>query len=422
MLPENKDAQRRRHPVRWNFFLNLFDGSFFAFAMSLVSLTTVMPVLVKKVGGSNIAVGLIPVLWIVGFNIPQILVAGYANHLVYVKRFMLKTAFIQRLPWLGLGLLILFVITHVSSGVGLVIILTGLLLAAVGGSFNLPAWFELVAKVTPVELRGKLFASRSIFGALMGIGGGGIVSHVLAKYTYPLNYALLFFLAFMIMMVSYIFLVLLREEKSEKVRTTESRLVYLKRLFDIMRENENFRHFLIADAMMISALMADAFYTVNAMARFSLEEAVAGRFIMIMMVTMIVGNLFFGHLADRFGHKRNLQRAAGMTLLVCILAISAPVLELYYLVFAGAALTVSLIHVSRLAIIAEICGERDRPVYVALTNMITAPFILFGVLAGWLADLFGYDIVFMLAGSFALMSFIGWWRFVREPRTLDSAK
>ena len=43
-----------------------FGGAIFSLAMSFVSLQTVLPVFVKKIGGSNVAVGLIPVLWASG--------------------------------------------------------------------------------------------------------------------------------------------------------------------------------------------------------------------------------------------------------------------------------------------------------------------------------------------------------------------
>lgn len=63
---------------KWNFAANVCDGALFSLALSLVSQQTLLPVLVKKMGGNNVAVGLIPVLWTAGFNFPQIFVANFA--------------------------------------------------------------------------------------------------------------------------------------------------------------------------------------------------------------------------------------------------------------------------------------------------------------------------------------------------------
>ena len=408
--------------VRFNFTCNLFDGALYGFAMSLISMVTVFPVLVKKVGGSNLAVGLIPVIWIIGFNFPQILIANYASRQPYKKPLMLKTAFIQRLPWFVLSFVVFFLLTRVTPTIGLILVFSGFAASAVAGSLNLPGWFDLVAKVTPLDLRGRLFAYRSTLGALMGVGGGAIVSYVLDNFEYPDNFSLLFLLAFLVTMISYIFLLNIREEDSNQSLDGFYRREYLEKLKIIVKKESGFRNFLIADALLISALMADAFYTVNALEKFSLSEGYAGQFTMVMMITMILGNLIFGHLADRIGHKLNLMFAGVFTFSICLIAILAKSVVLYYVVFMGTALTLSLINVSRLAIIAELCVEENRPIYIALTNMITSPFILFGILGGFLADHFGYNIVFLIAGIFALSSSLWWWRKVPEPREKKTRK
>jgi hypothetical protein len=46
--------------------------------------------------------------------------------------------------------------------------------------------------------------------------------------------------------------------------------------------------------------MAGAFYSVHAIQKFSLNDSSAGTFTMVVMGGMIVGNTFFGYLADHF--------------------------------------------------------------------------------------------------------------------------
>jgi MFS family permease len=75
--------------------------------------------------------------------------------------------------------------------------------------------------------------------------------------------------------------------------------------------------------------------------------------------------------------------------------------------------------VSRLTIIAEICLEDDRPTYIALTNLITAPFVLSGLFGGWIANNLGYNAVFIIAGIFAIAALIWLILMVEEPRELQ---
>jgi MFS family permease len=402
--------------IKRNFYLNIFDGAIFAFAMSFVSLQTVFPILVKKISGSDFAIGLIPVVWAAGFNFPQILVANHVRKLSFKKSWMLKTALAQRFPWLFIAILVLFFLEDLSPEAALICILMSLGLAAVGGSINLPGWFDLFSKVTPVQLRGRLFSYRSVLGALLGVFGGALVVVVLDSFEYPQNFGILFLVTFLTMMVSYIFLLFLKEDKPNSSPQLFSHKEFYKRLFTIVKKEKNFRNFLISDALMMLANMSHAFFAVYAVEKFSLPDSYAGTFTIVMMASMIIGSLYFGYIADKHGHKNNLLWASAFIGLACLTAIISPIVELYYFVFVGAALNIILLQVSRLTIIAEICSEDDRPTYVALTNVITAPFILSGMFGGIIVNVFGYNTLFSMSVIFSIATFL--WLTIRvvEPR------
>ena len=131
---------------------------------------------------------------------------------------------------------------------------------------------------------------------------------------------------------------------------------------------------------------------------------------------MIVASFVIGFLADHYGHKVNLMIHAVAMLAGSIAAVLAPTLELFLVVFVCSAVTVSVSMISRLPMIAELCTEEERPSYIAVTNMVTSPFVLLGIAAGWMADEIGHEIVFFLSSAFALAA-LYWLAFrVREPR------
>jgi len=408
----------RNYPktVRRNFLLNWADGALFAFGLSLVSMVTVLPVFVKRLGGSNLLVGLIQVIWILGFNFPQIFVAGHARTLPYKKGFVLKTAIIQRLPWFLLALFSLWIVGSVSDLFALILFFFCFTLSAVAGGLNLPGWFDLIAKITPVRIRGRLFAMRVLFGALLGVFGGWIVKYVLGYFPYPGNFAILFLGAFTIMMVSYIFLILLKETESNPSPDRQKLSHFLRRLPQIVKKEHNFRNFLIADAFLIMALMSNGFYTLQALHRMQLSDDYVGYFTIVFMTSTILWNLIIGSAGDRLGHRLNLLGASVAALVASVLAVVAQSLWLYMLVFGAIALTQSAIQVSRMSIIAELCGEQDRSTHVSLANLVTSPFILVGLLGGWLADSFGYEVVFSISAVSAFTATMIWTFWVKEPR------
>ncbi len=405
--------------VKRNFYLNVFDGAIFAFAMSFVSLQTVFPVLVKKISGSDFAIGLIPVIYTAGFNFPQIFVANYVRKKSFKKSFFLKTAFGQRLPWFFISLVLFLFVEDLNRDVALILILSGLGFAAVAGSINLPGWFDLISKLTPVELRGRLFAYRSIIGSILGVAGGATVVIILKSVDYPENFGILFMLTFIIMMISYVFLLFIKEDEPNPPPEIFNYSKFFQRLTIIIKSEKNFRNFIISDALMMLANMSHAFFAVYAIEKYSLPESYAGNFTIVMMASMIIGSLFFGYAADRFGHKNNLVYASAFTGFACLTAIISPSSILYYFVFVCSALNITVLMVSRLTIVAEICYEDDRPTYIALMNLVTAPFVLSGLFGGLIVKLYGFNVLFSLAAIFSLAAFV-WLIFnVKEPRIIS---
>lgn len=410
------EVGEKRGVLRQNVVANIIDGAMYAFGISFVSLQVVVPVMVKHISGSDLAVGLVPVLWTAGFNFPQIFIANHAQRFPYKMRLFLQTALFQRIPWLLLALLSFFLLGWLSPAAGTISFLFTYTLAAVAGSLCFPIWFDLIAKLTPVDLRGRLFAARNLLGGLLGILAGLVVERVLAEIAYPLSYGILFTLAFVFMSVSYWALTRLREEDTSPVAEQVHTADYYRSLPGILKGQKNFRNFLISDALLLAATMAGAFYAVHAIEKFSLSDSSAGLFTVMIMWSTIVGNMFFGYIADRYGHKVNLVLAAASTALSCFVALVAPDQGLYLIVFVGMAFQIGLSGISRLSIVAELCSEEERPTYVALTNLVTSPFILFGVLAGGIATRFGYDAVFLIACLLAIASAL-WMAFkVEEPR------
>lgn len=401
--------------AHWNFLANVMDGALYSFAMSFVSLQTVLPILVTTIGGGNIAVGLIPVVWVFGFNVPQVLIMAHVHRHEFQKALVLKTAMAQRIPWLMLAGVVVWTAGGVLPGPALLVFFSVLALAALGGSINLPVWFDLVAKLTPVRRRGRLFGLRMLFGSLLGVAGGGASIYVLRTLSYPWNFALLFMLAFTVMMLSYLWLLSLKEE------TPSTRAPHVALTVDglsmILRTRPAFRRYLIADSLLILSTMGAAFYAVAAVQRFGLSASSAGTFTVIMMATTMAASVLLGISADRFGHKVNLVMAAGATLAGSVIAIAGNSAGVYAGVFVCTAVALTALQISRLPFLAELSSETERPLMIAVANLFTAPSALSGVLGGWIADIAGYPAVFGIAGVFALVAFLWLCRAVTEPRT-----
>ncbi|HEX9006832.1 MAG TPA: MFS transporter [Bacteroidota bacterium] len=401
---------------RRNFTANVMDGALFALGLSFVSQQTVLPVFVRNIGGGNIAVGLVPVVWTFGFNFTQIFIAARAQREHRKKALLLKTALIQRTPWLLLAVLSFVVFPRVGTGVALLLFFVVYALAAIGGGINLPVWFDLIAHVTPLTRRGRLFAVRSVFGSILGMLGGATAAGVLSLLAYPASYALLSLLAFCAMMLSWYSLTLLEAPDGAPADGTGPVWWDRSLVRRILRTPGNYRRFLVGDALLISSGMANGFFAVNALEKFRLPDAYAGTFTIIMAGSMILGSPAFGTVADKLGHRINMLLAGCATFLACLVALLAPSVEFYGLVFVLTSASVTLMGISRLPLLAELSSAAERPARVAVSNMLTSPFVLAGILGGWLANRFGFTPVFVTAGVIAGLALLWWLLMVQEPR------
>ncbi|WP_420454350.1 MFS transporter [Rubrivirga sp.] len=409
-------AEAAPKTVRRNAALNVADGALFTFGLSFASAATVLPVFVERLGGGAVAVGAIPVVWAVGMNVPQVFAAHRAQHAESRKRLVLVTALAQRLPWLLLAVGTAWWLGNATPAAGLTFFFAVYGLAAVAGAVAVPAWFDLVTALTPVGIRGRLFAARAVTGAVLSIVAGVVSVVVLEAFVYPTNFAVLFGLAFAGVMGSYAMLALLRDDVPVRRARRIEPALFLRRLPRLLRRQPALRGLLVADALVVVGGVAGAFFAVDAIARFGLPISAAGQFTAVMAAATVVASPLAGVAADRRGHRGNLALAGWATAAAALVAWLAPTAGVYLVAFALSAAALALRTVSRLPLIAELAPEADRPSYVALSNALTAPFAAVGVAAGWAVERYGTDAVF--AGATAAGAASAYWMTtrVREPR------
>ncbi len=417
LLPTPSDYPRDQVSIlRRNLRMHLFDGSLYVLGMSLVSVQTILPIFIKEIGGNPSSIGSVQVLWMIGANIPSAFVALRLHRHVLFKGEMVKWGIVHRGMLLVCGIIALLIIGKISSVIVVPLFLALIFFIAAFGSLSGLPWFQVYTKTVPVKLRGRLMGIRQLLGSAAGVVGGSIVSFVLYAVVFPMNFAVLFFGAFVFTMISAYFLTSITERPSVVEEKEQHRFDIISEAKRIIRTNKNFRNFLFADAFILMSIAASSFYSVYAIEKFSLPSSYAGTFTAIVMVTNIIANIVFGILADSYGHKANMLAYACCSGMAAVLALLSPNILVYGLVFFFLACTAQVHVISRLPLVAEMCTEHERPLYVGITNTLTAPTVFVGVLFGWLVPQIGYGSIFIITAFLALSSFVILYSFVAEPR------
>jgi MFS family permease len=318
---------------RWNFSVNAMDIAFYMLAMNIASLSTVIPLLVTKLTSSKLAVGAVPAIFSLGFLLPQLFTAGYTEGLRRKKPLLLWVSGIgERTPWLLAGLAVgAFGLS--SPTLALLCLYLCLATASISGGLITPAWYDMIAKVIPINFRGLWSGVSFGLGAFMGIAGSAVAGAILAKGVFPQSYVLLFVLAYAAMMMSYLGLALNREPDSEVVKKHSSLLTYLRLLPAVLRRDHNYRVFLISRSVSFLGMMAGGFYIVYGAEKFGIGGAEVGAFNAMLVGSQTLMNLLWGLLGDRKGHKIVLVGSVVAVVLAAFAALAIPFKGVLWLVF-----------------------------------------------------------------------------------------
>jgi MFS family permease len=404
--------------LRWNLFVNGFDLVFFTLALSLVSRETVMPVLVSSLTDSKLAIGLIPAIFSLGFYLPQLLVANFSERLRYKKPFvMLLGGLGERGAYLFIGLAI-WVWAISAPQLTLILFFFFLALGAGCSGAATPAWYDMIAKVIPVHRRGIWSGVSHSLGAFFAVGGALLVGYMLEAIAYPYNFAWVFLLAFAALVLSFVGLALNREPPSEMLKERIPLSQYLRLLPRILRNDINYRRFLLSRTTIQLGAMATGFFVVYGQERFQLSGEQIGTLTAVLVASQAVMNIVWGWVGDRFGHKLVLTSAPVVMALAILSTWAAPDALWLTLAFAMLGAYLAADNVSAFNIIVEFAPSADRPTYVGLTNTLFAPLLTLGpLIGGWLATTSGYSGLFGTALTITCIGGLLMALWVREPRT-----
>lgn len=409
--------------LKRNFIVNAADGAFYWFGLSFISLSVVLPLYISYFTSNPIIIGLIPFISTAGFYVPQIFTSNIVERAPKKKWFPVNLGlFLERVPVLLLAPSAYFLAASrpVAAMIAFFVLYAWY---TFGAGMIIVGWQDMIAKIIPVEVRGRFFGITNFIGGTSGILGAVAVTFVLDRFTFPMGYVMSFAAAGLLIFLSWAALALTAEPAVPSNKPRVSQLTYFRTLPEVLRKDRNFGNYLVAQILYMLSGMATGFLAVYAAQKWGLTDAYAGGFVIAMQVGTALANLFFGFLADRTGHKLSLEFAFLASALSLGLVAIAPSPLWFFPIFflRGAVMAGSFI--SGISIVYEFTGADNRPTYIGLAN--TIPGVagaLAPLIGGWLASAAGYPVMFILstviaAASLAVLRFL-----VKEPRKMKVSK
>lgn len=411
------EAEERLANTRHNFLALGLDYSCFLIGMSFASQVTILPAFAAHLGASNVVIGAIPAVLMLGWFLPSLFAAHHTERLERKLPFVLRWTVWERVPLAALAG-VAFFLAEPAPTLTLGVLLVLLLVMTGTGGALMPAWMDIVGRTIPTTLRGRFFGAANVVGSAGGLLGSLLTAYLLATIEPPRSYGFCFLAGTVFLALSYAALATAREPAGAVAPTAASLGAYLRGMPALLRRDRNLSWFLVARGFGTLGAMANGFYTVYALRTWQAPEWQVGVFTTIFLAGQLVGNLGLGWLADRAGHRLVLVLGLGAMVAGNLAAVGAGSVETFGAVFALSGVHHAAIHVSSRTILLELAVDAvERPTYVGLANTALAP-VSFGapLVAGLMADRLGFLSVFAVAAALSTVGLALLLARVREPR------
>lgn len=411
--------------TRWNFAVIVADASAFITGLAFASPVIVLPLFVERLSGSTVLVGVLSAMQMSGWFLPQLLGASLVEHRPRKKPFMLKVCAAGRVPMALIPLSVLALVDRPQAL--LAVFLSVHLLFYLSDGLIGVAWTDIGAKTIPPRMRGRFYGAMQLVGGLLSVLAGVAVNRILAnpRLPYPRDYALLFAIEFVLLMVSLGFLGLIREPLRPVRSERRSVGQLLRGSPGLLRANPQFVRLVIVMAFVGAGAIALPFYGLYARVRLGVPEAMAGVFVSAQMAGGIASSIVWAWLSDRHGSSRVVQGTTLCNLAAPLFAWLAPPVLAHYgagtvaygygftFFMLGAAINGAWIGSTNFTL--ESVGEKERPTYLGLLNTMSAPLTLLPILGGWVVRATSYQAMLAVAAISGAMA-VAACAWLREPR------
>jgi hypothetical protein len=411
MLEPPLDGAGMLEPRR-TFALGVLNGAFFNFAFVFIDPNTVIALFVATATGSEALVGLVAAIASLGGIFPQAFVATRIGG-TRRKMFYYHVSVAFRGPAL-IAMALMVALTGGSPILASTLVLIVYSLYSFGAGFAFVPFMEVVGGTLPPSQRSSFFALRNFTGLLLGIAGGLVVRTVLGspdRYPFPGNYAIFFGIGAAFGVLSMMSFSLVRNPPSAGEGSAQTFGQALRRARKIVTSDSVYARYLMVRLLIAATSVAAPFYLLHATRSLGFGEATAGLFIMSMTVGGVVSNLAWGRIGDVRGTKIMIVVGAALLAiapLTALLSRAVPSLPLSLATFAILGLANAGIAIGSTNYLLDHCEADDRPVYVAMTNILAGLLAVSPLIGGLVVEYLGYTLLFtatlLIATAASLMA------------------
>jgi MFS family permease len=390
-----------------NMILGVINGIFFSGAGAFIHGGVVLPLFISHLSNSKILVGLFSTLEAFGWAFPQL----FSGALILGAPFVLwlyNRMSVVRLA--SFALILIFTFALGDNYRWLLLLVFGIaftIYSLAGGVAGVP-FMDIVGKTIPNNKRGTFFGLRIFFGGLVAIAAGPIVKKILGAYSFPINFGIMFTIAYILIAGGLGCFVFAQEPPSETATVKRDLKANLLYAFKIYRDNKNVKRLVMSRILQLCYLTAVPFYVLIATEKLNISVELAATYLSFEMAGYLGINFFWAWLSNYISNKKVMQWAGYCSLIPPIIALISlyknPGYFIYGLVFFFNGASSSGSGLGFLNYLLEISSAEDRPILVGLVHTLVAPAVFMSIIGGVIIELLDLESMLIITATCLIIS------------------
>lgn len=404
---------------RRNFKGLTIDGALYFIALTFLDATILIPLFLQHVSGSPLLIGLATAIRHLCFILPQIFIAKWMHRIPRLSRFVFRTYLFCRFGFL---LVIGMLICNSQSPWVLICFFIGHTLFCLGEGLIQVPWMELFGSTIRPQNHGKLFGLMQTLGAMGSLAAGLLIQQVLSHpdaFPYPLDFLIVFSLAFLLLFLSSLSFLYVKEGARRREMSTEgekSRADPRATLVSTLKQNRPFRRLVVLQMLIGLHQLAMPFYILYVQAMPGVEMSLIGQLVMAQIVGGLAGGLLFGTMSEKIGNRLTIRWTVLLNAFVPFLILIAGRQEAggeREALVTGVFCLMGVVSGGWIGFtnyLLEISNDQTRGRLVAYLNMCTAPLSLLPVFSASLIQAISYEWMFGIVLILLLVALLLSWR------------
>jgi MFS family permease len=388
---------------RNNFKAFLWHAVFLALATNFMDMDTVIPSMLVNAGGNAFHIGILTAIMLGGASFFQLFFSGFISKYPVKRSFLLSGINLRIFALLALGFL-LFYSEQIPGHWIILLIFLFIFIFSVSGAFANVSYVDIIGKSMLQEKRKRFFTLKQVISAIGIFLSAFLVRWILKQYGYPLDYAVLFTGAGILLGIASIGFWKIRE--IPLANSDSAGMIQLfKSIPTEMKSNRNLRNYIIIINSLGFGISLMPFLIIFAKEQLSLSGDIIGNFLLFRVIGMVIIGLIFYRLSKRFIYKQVLLTSIILGGLIPVLALVLFYFPSYFqYLFLLTGVFYTTYKVATDGILIEISEDNNRAFYAGIVGASNLSITIFPLLAGILINMLGYSTIFIFTSCVILFS------------------